>query len=55
MDILKAKWKSRERVNCKNCVSPEALLKAVRNDIDDFASGMEQYDDITMVVLKIKA
>lgn len=21
MDISKAKWKSRERVNCKNCVS----------------------------------
>ena len=36
-------------------LAPEALLKAVRNDIDDFASGMEQYDDITMVVLKIKA
>ena len=36
-------------------LAPEALLKAVRSDIDDFASGMEQYDDITMVVLKIRA
>lgn len=33
-------------------LEPEALLKAVRSDIDVFASGMEQYDDITMVVLK---
>lgn len=36
-------------------MEPELLLRAVRRDIDDFASGMEQYDDITMVVLKIKA
>ena len=36
-------------------LEPEALLKAVRKDIDVFASGMEQYDDITMVVLKIRA
>ena len=36
-------------------LAPEALLKAVRNVIDDFASGREQYDDITMVVLKIRA
>ena len=35
-------------------LEPEALLRAVRSDIDTFASGMEQYDDITMVVLKIR-
>lgn len=33
---------------------PEELLRAVRSDIDAHAAGMEQYDDITMVVLKIK-
>ena len=35
-------------------LAPELLLRAVRSSIDVFASGMEQYDDITMVVLKIK-
>ena len=33
-------------------LEPEALLRAVRQDIDAFAAGAEQYDDITMVVLK---
>ena len=36
-------------------LAPELLLRAVRSSIDVFASGMEQYDDITMVVLKIKS
>ena len=31
---------------------PETLLQTVRRDLDAFASGAEQYDDITMVVLK---
>ena len=33
-------------------MEPEALLRAVRQDIDAFAAGEEQADDITMVVLK---
>lgn len=35
-------------------LAPKDLLRAVRSDIDVYASGMEQYDDITMVVLKIR-
>ena len=35
-------------------LAPEVLLRAVRSDIDDFAAGMEQYDDITMVLLKMR-
>ena len=35
-------------------LAPEELLRAVRADILDFTSGAEQYDDITMVVLKIE-
>ena len=42
-------------LNCleKNYTLPaEELLKAVRADIDAFAAGTEQYDDITMLVVK---
>ena len=42
-------------LNCleKNYMLPaEELLKAVRADIDAFAAGTEQYDDITMLVVK---
>ncbi len=35
-------------------LAPEVLLGAVRRDLDAFAAGMEQYDDITMVVLKMR-
>ena len=35
-------------------LEPEELLRAVRADISVFASGAEQYDDITMVVLKME-
>ena len=34
-------------------LEPAELIRAVRADIDAFAAGMEQYDDITMVVLKL--
>ena len=33
---------------------PEELMKAVHEDIDRFVDGAEQFDDITMVVLKMK-
>ena len=35
-------------------LSPEELMKAVHEDIDRFVDGAEQFDDITMVVLKMK-
>lgn len=35
-------------------LAPEELLRAVRADIRAFTSGAEQYDDITMVVLKME-
>jgi serine phosphatase RsbU (regulator of sigma subunit) len=31
----------------------EDLIREVRADIDRFAAGMEQYDDITMLALKM--
>ena len=34
-------------------LEPAELIREVRTDIDRFAAGMEQYDDITMVVLKM--
>jgi len=44
----------------KNCVDnnkkllPQELIEAVHKDIDCFVDGAEQFDDITMVVLKMK-
>lgn len=35
--------------------SAENILKAVRSDIDDFAGNAEQFDDITMIVLKMQS
>ena len=35
-------------------LSPEKLIEAVHEDIDRFVDGAEQFDDITMVVLKMK-
>lgn len=39
----------------ENCWSQPAenILRAVRSDIDDFAGNAEQFDDITMIVLKM--
>lgn len=38
----------------ENCsLESEKLIRAVRADIDAFAAGAEQYDDITMLVLKL--
>ena len=34
-------------------LEPEKLIRAVRADIDAFAAGAEQYDDITILVLKM--
>ena len=34
-------------------LEPADLIRAVRADIDAFAAGAEQYDDITMLVLKL--
>ena len=34
-------------------LEPEKLIRAVRADIDAFAAGAEQYDDITTLVLKL--
>ena len=34
-------------------LEPEKLIRAVRADIDTFAAGAEQYDDITILVLKM--
>ncbi len=41
----------------ENCFNRSAgdILKAVRSDIDGFAGGAEQFDDITMVVLKMQS
>ena len=42
-------------LNCmESCfeLPPETLLQTVRRDLDTFAAGAEQSDDITMVVLK---
>lgn len=33
----------------------ESIVKAVRSDIDDFAGCAEQFDDITMIVLKMQS
>ena len=35
-------------------LSPDQLMRQIRKDIDIFASDMEQFDDITMVTLKMK-
>ena len=32
--------------------SPEDIIHSVRKDVDRFASGSEQFDDITMLCLK---
>jgi sigma-B regulation protein RsbU (phosphoserine phosphatase) len=42
-----------EVLNINKNASPEALLKAVKKEVDDFSSGVEQFDDITMLALKI--
>ena len=34
-------------------LSPEELIRAIHSDIDAFVSGEEQFDDMTMVVLKM--
>lgn len=41
-------------VEKNSTLSPEELMKAVHEDIDRFVDGAEQFDDITMVVLKMK-
>ena len=35
-------------------ISVQEILAAIRADVDVHANGVEQYDDITMVVLKIE-
>jgi len=41
-------------VEKNSALPPEELMKAVHEDIDRFVDGAEQFDDITMVVLKMK-
>ncbi|MBO6164597.1 MAG: serine/threonine-protein phosphatase [Lachnospiraceae bacterium] len=43
-----------EVLNRKADVSPEALLKAVREAVDTFTDGAEQFDDLTMLCLEYK-
>ena len=40
-------------IEANSKLSPEELIAAVREDMDTFVSGMEQYDDITIVVLSL--
>ena len=35
----------------KNIETIAQLIEAVKKDVDDFASGVPQYDDITMLCL----
>ena len=41
-------------IEANGSLPPEELIQAVHEDIDRFADGAEQFDDITMVVLKLK-
>jgi sigma-B regulation protein RsbU (phosphoserine phosphatase) len=58
-DNVKEELYGEERL--KNCMEsnyklpPEDLLRKIREDIDSFADEAEQFDDITMVVLKMHA
>ena len=36
-------------------LAPEKLIHAVHEDINRFVNGAEQFDDITMVVLRMKS
>jgi sigma-B regulation protein RsbU (phosphoserine phosphatase) len=38
----------------KTYTDPQAMVKAVRKDVSDFAGDAQQSDDITMVALRIE-
>jgi sigma-B regulation protein RsbU (phosphoserine phosphatase) len=42
-----------EVLNKNKDASPELLLKIVKKEVDDFSEGAQQFDDITMLALKI--
>jgi sigma-B regulation protein RsbU (phosphoserine phosphatase) len=42
-----------EVLNKNKNASPQALLKAVKKEVDAFSEGAQQFDDITMLALKI--
>ena len=41
-------------LNCENGGSPETILKKVKEAVDSFVNGAEQFDDLTMLCLEYK-
>ena len=53
-EMLYGEERLKRCVEKNSALPPEELMKAVHEDIDRFVDGAEQFDDITMVVLKMK-
>ncbi len=44
-----------ETLNSIYDVSPQTIIQTVKSSVDSFVNGAEQFDDITMLALKLKA